>query len=133
MDERAAPDAADFPALNPVVRETLADAVYRKCPRLSRRTAYIVVGEVLDEIIEGLGRDRKVMLSGFGCFRLNRKAPRIGRNPRTGELHEISARDTVTFSASRSMRRHVTQALANAAIGPRAACAGAPAKTPSCR
>jgi integration host factor subunit alpha len=45
-----------------------------------------------------------VKLSGFGNFQIRRKAPRPGRNPRTGEAIPINARNVVTFHASQKLK-----------------------------
>ncbi len=46
----------------------------------------------------------EVKLSGFGNFQIRRKAPRPGRNPRTGEAIPIDARNVVTFHASAKLK-----------------------------
>ena len=57
--------------------------------------------EAFFELIHGrLVTGQDVKLSGFGNFQIRRKAPRPGRNPRTGETIPIKARDVVTFHAS---------------------------------
>jgi integration host factor subunit alpha len=45
-----------------------------------------------------------VKLSGFGNFNIRRKAPRPGRNPRTGESIPIKARNVVTFHSSHKLK-----------------------------
>ncbi len=55
---------------------------------------------VHDELVEG----GDVKLSGFGNFNIRRKAPRPGRNPRTGESIPIKARNVVTFHASHKLK-----------------------------
>ena len=52
------------------------------------------------QLVEG----RDVKLSGFGNFAIRRKAPRPGRNPRTGEPIPIKARNVVTFHASHKLK-----------------------------
>jgi integration host factor subunit alpha len=61
--------------------------------------------EAFFEIVHGtlvVGQD--VKLSGFGNFNIRRKAPRPGRNPRTGESIPIKARNVVTFHASHKLK-----------------------------
>ena len=54
--------------------------------------------EAFFEIVHGsLVQGQDVKLSGFGNFNVRRKAPRPGRNPRTGESIPIKARQVVTF------------------------------------
>lgn len=88
-------------------RDQLAIAVYRAMPGLTRQRARELVDEVLEEIVDGLSEDRKVLLSGFGAFTIARKPDRPGRNPRTGEHHAISARSIVRFKASRMLKAQV--------------------------
>ena len=45
-----------------------------------------------------------VKLTSFGNFNIRRKAPRPGRNPRTGEAIPIKARNVVTFHASHKLK-----------------------------
>ena len=51
-----------------------------------------------------LAEGADVKLSGFGNFTIRRKAPRPGRNPRTGEAIPIAARNVVTFHASSKLK-----------------------------
>jgi integration host factor subunit alpha len=48
-----------------------------------------------------------VKISGFGYFQIRTKAPRPGRNPRTGESIPIAARRVVTFHASQKLKDQV--------------------------
>ncbi|MBT9487702.1 MAG: integration host factor subunit alpha [Rubrivivax sp.] len=61
--------------------------------------------EAFFEIVHGtLVSAQDVKLSGFGNFNIRRKAPRPGRNPRTGESIPIKARQVVTFHASHKLK-----------------------------
>jgi integration host factor subunit alpha len=61
--------------------------------------------EAFFEIVHGtLVKGDDVKLSGFGNFNIRRKAPRPGRNPRTGESIPIKARQVVTFHASHKLK-----------------------------
>jgi integration host factor subunit alpha len=61
--------------------------------------------EAFFEIVNGtLVSGQDVKLSGFGHFNIRRKAPRPGRNPRTGESIPIKARQVVTFHASHKLK-----------------------------
>jgi integration host factor subunit alpha len=48
-----------------------------------------------------------VKISGFGNFQIRTKAPRPGRNPRTGESVPIEARRVVTFHASHKLKEQI--------------------------
>lgn len=64
--------------------------------------------EAFFEIVHGsLVQGQDVKLSGFGNFNVRRKAPRPGRNPRTGESIPIKARQVVTFHPSLKLKAMV--------------------------
>lgn len=64
--------------------------------------------EAFFEIVHGsLVKGQDVKLSGFGNFNVRRKAPRPGRNPRTGESIPIKARQVVTFHPSLKLKAMV--------------------------
>lgn len=64
--------------------------------------------EAFFQIVHGsLVQGNDVKLSGFGNFNVRRKAPRPGRNPRTGESIPIKARQVVTFHPSLKLKAMV--------------------------
>jgi integration host factor subunit alpha len=61
--------------------------------------------EAFFELVQGsLVEGTDVKISGFGNFNIRQKAPRPGRNPRTGESIPIAARQVVTFHASHKLK-----------------------------
>lgn len=71
---------------------------------LNKRESKDMVEAFFDIVHEALVRGDDVKLSGFGNFNIRRKAPRPGRNPRTGEAIPIEARNVVTFHASAKLK-----------------------------
>ena len=63
----------------------------------------------LEVIIEGLNRDNKVKLSGFGTFKILNKKSRIGRNPKTKVEYQIKARKVVTFLPSCLTKKEINK------------------------
>ena len=74
---------------------------------LNKREAKELVDMLFDDIKNLLSEGHEVKLSGFGNFQLRDKSPRPGRNPRTGEDVEISARRVVTFKAGQKLKESV--------------------------
>ena len=74
---------------------------------LNKREAKELVDMLFDEIKNLLSEGNEVKLSGFGNFQLRDKSPRPGRNPRTGEDVEISARRVVTFKSGQKLKESV--------------------------
>ena len=74
---------------------------------LNKREAKELVDSFFDSIKETLSQDHEVKLSGFGNFQLKNKSSRPGRNPRTGEDVEITARRVVTFKSGQKLKESV--------------------------
>ena len=74
---------------------------------LNKREAKELVDMFFDDIKSLLSEGHEVKLSGFGNFQLRDKSPRPGRNPRTGEDVEISARRVVTFKSGQKLKESV--------------------------
>lgn len=74
---------------------------------MSSVEAHQFVEQFFEEISACLERGEQVKLSGFGTFSLRDKVARPGRNPRTGEPAEVSARRVVTFKASKSINKQL--------------------------
>lgn len=71
---------------------------------LNKRESKDMVEAFFDILTAALVKGEDVKLSGFGNFAIRRKAPRPGRNPRTGESIPIKARNVVTFHASAKLK-----------------------------
>ena len=65
------------------------------------------VSEILGHMCSALSDGEDVTIMNFGAFLLREKGARVGRNPRTGELHPISARRVLAFRPSGYMREQV--------------------------
>jgi integration host factor subunit alpha len=74
---------------------------------LNKREAKEMVDAFFEEISAQLVAGDEVKISGFGNFQVRTKAPRPGRNPRTGELIPIDARRVTTFHASAKLKEAV--------------------------
>ncbi len=68
--------------------------------------------ETLLEIMKStLASGEDIMISGFGKFQVNEKAPRKGRNSATGKSMMLKGRRTVTFRCSGGLRDRINEKL----------------------
>ncbi|MBT3196631.1 MAG: integration host factor subunit alpha [Gammaproteobacteria bacterium] len=74
---------------------------------LNKRESKEMIEQFYEEIRVALENGEQVKLSGFGNFDLRDKAPRPGRNPKTGEEIPITARRVVTFKAGIKLKESV--------------------------
>ncbi len=76
---------------------------------LTRKRAEIIVDTVFGRIVETLHRGEKVELRGFGSFRLRRREPHRGRNPRTGDRVEVPSKRIAYFKAGKELKELINQ------------------------
>ena len=93
-------EALETPALT---KAHLADLLFEQIG-LNKRESKDMVEAFFDLIAASLIEGTDVKISGFGNFQIRTKAPRPGRNPRTGESIPIKARNVVTFHASHKLK-----------------------------
>jgi integration host factor subunit alpha len=86
-----------------LTKAELAELLFERLG-LNKRESKDMVEAFFDILHDTLVAGGDVKLSGFGNFQIRRKAPRPGRNPRTGELIPIQARHVVTFHASHKLK-----------------------------
>jgi integration host factor subunit alpha len=84
----------------------LSEAVFREVG-LSRNESALLVESVLQHMSDALVRGEAVKISSFGTFSVRDKAPRMGRNPKTGEEVPISPRRVLSFRPSHLMKDRV--------------------------
>jgi integration host factor subunit alpha len=89
-----------------LTRMDLSEAVFREVG-LSRNESAQLVESVLAHISDALVRGESVKISSFGTFSVRDKAPRVGRNPKTGEEVPIHERRVLTFRPSHLMKDRV--------------------------
>lgn len=86
-----------------LTKAELAELLFERLG-LNKRESKDMVEAFFEIVNEALVTGQDVKLSGFGNFSIRRKAPRPGRNPRTGEPIPIKARNVVTFHASHKLK-----------------------------
>ena len=85
-------------------RNDLARAVYEVHGGLSQAESQRIVDQIFGTIRERLVRGEKVLLSGFGCFRVKSRRERRGVNPQTGDSILVPGRRSVVFKPSRYLK-----------------------------
>ena len=86
-----------------LTKADLADLLFERLG-LNKRESKDMVEAFFEIVHSSLVAGSDVKMSGFGNFNIRRKASRPGRNPRTGEIIPIKARDVVTFHASHKLK-----------------------------
>lgn len=74
---------------------------------VSNKDAAAVLDGVLKAISDSLAKGNNVTITGFGTFRVAKRAARKGMNPRTGESIKIPAMSLPAFKAGKNFKEAV--------------------------
>ena len=74
---------------------------------LTKKQTEVIVNILFNSITEALSQGDKVELRGFGSFRIRKRNPREGRNPKTGDTVHIPAKQVPFFKAGKVLREMV--------------------------
>ena len=89
--------------------ELISRLAGRVSPPLDPPDARACVQVILDAMTRTLGQGGRIELRGFGSFKLNDRAPRIGRNPRTGDKVQVPGKSVPHFKAGQELRERVAR------------------------
>lgn len=84
-------------------KKELVDAVSEK-RNLTKKDAEILVNTVFDTMVDRMLDGEKVLISGFGTFKVNNRQERKGVSPKTKETITIPASRTVSFKPSNRLK-----------------------------
>ena len=68
-----------------VTRETLTQLIAQEM-EMTASDSRVLLEDILENMVNGIAQDGKLVLTNFGVFKTRQKPERLGRNPRTGDL-----------------------------------------------
>jgi integration host factor subunit beta len=88
--------------------ERLAD----KLNHLAAKDVEQAIKEILEMMAHTLSKGERIEIRGFGSFSLHYRAPRVGRNPKTGESVELDGKYVPHFKPGKELRERVNLSIA---------------------
>jgi len=88
-------------------KQDIVEAVMSAAQIETKKQAEQVVEAVFDSIVKAMSRGEDVTITGFGTFRIARRAARMGVNPKTGEKIQIAASIKPKFRAGKFLKEAV--------------------------
>ncbi|RUO40993.1 integration host factor subunit beta [Pseudidiomarina aestuarii] len=76
-------------------------------PDLSPRQVEDAVKELIEQMAQQLSSGGRIEIRGFGSFSLHYRAPRVGRNPKTGAKVELDGKYVPHFKPGKELRERV--------------------------
>ncbi len=90
-----------------MIRSELVQKLCEDHPDLTLKEVERVVTAFFDAITDQLQQGGRVELRGFGAFSSRGRDARKGRNPRTGEAVDVSAKRVPYFKPGKEMRERL--------------------------
>ena len=81
--------------------------------QLTAKDMELAVKMILDQMADSLARGERIEIRGFGSFSLHYRAPRMGRNPKTGDPVSLPGKYVPHFKPGKELRERVNQSLTN--------------------
>jgi integration host factor subunit beta len=89
--------------------ESLAD----KMRQIPAKDVELAIKEMLEQMAQTLQKGERIEIRGFGSFSLHYRAPRVGRNPKTGETVKLDGKYVPHFKPGKELRERVNESLVN--------------------
>jgi len=105
-------ESLETPALT---KAQLAEILFEQIG-LNKRESKDMIDAFFNLVSDSLVEGDDVKITGFGNFQIRIKAPRPGRNLRTGEAILIQARRVVTFHASYKLKEQIQDEARNSLL-----------------
>jgi integration host factor subunit beta len=106
QDPRALPARTTASHLS-MTRSDLVTLLAERFAQLTQRDTEFAVKAILDAMSDALARGHRIEIRGFGSFSVNRRPPRLGRNPRSGEQVVIPEKRVPHFKPGKALRESV--------------------------
>jgi nucleoid DNA-binding protein len=81
--------------------------IVAKQASLTKKAARETIDSFLNEVIRKLEKGEKVVVSGFGTFKVTKVKDKKGRNPQTGNDLVIRGHRAVRFIVSKSLKKKI--------------------------
>ena len=94
-----------------MTKSELIEKIAEAQRQLSAADVELAVKTMLDQMTDALASGDRIEIRGFGSFTLHYRAPRMGRNPKTGEPVELAGKHVPHFKPGKELRERVNRSL----------------------
>ncbi|MAM88244.1 integration host factor subunit beta [Allohahella sp. A8] len=94
-----------------MTKSELVEIIASKQPQLSVKDVELAVKTIIELMSNTLSQGQRIEIRGFGSFSLHFRAPRTGRNPKTGEPVNLPSKYVPHFKPGKELRDEVNAGL----------------------
>ena len=100
-----------------LTKSTLIARISKENQQLSPRDVELAVKTLIDYMADTLAEGGRIEIRGFGSFSLHFRAPRVGRNPKTGASVKLHGKYVPHFKSGKELRERVNDSMFDASSG----------------
>lgn len=90
-----------------MTKSELIDRLAEQQRHLAHVDVELGVKSILEQMSASLSNGERIEIRGFGSFSLHYRAPRLGRNPKTGEAVSLPGKHVPHFKPGKALRERV--------------------------
>lgn len=90
-----------------MTKSELIDLLAERQKHLAHLDVELAVKSILEHMSGALADGDRIEVRGFGSFSLHFRAPRMGRNPKTGDAVALPGKHVPHFKPGKSLRERV--------------------------
>ncbi len=94
-----------------MTKSELIERLASQQTQLSAKDVELVVKSLLEHMAQALARGERIEIRGFGSFSLHFRAPRTGRNPKTGDAVTLAGKYVPHFKPGKELRDRVNASI----------------------
>ena len=94
---------------NAMMKSELIERIARKQSHLAYKDVELAVKSMLEQMSNSLSSGERIEIRGFGSFSLHYRAPRLGRNPKTGDAVALPGKYVPHFKPGKALRERVNK------------------------
>ncbi len=94
-----------------MTKSELVEIIAAKQSQLNVKDVELAVKTVIEQMSQALSQGHRIEIRGFGSFSLHYRAPRTGRNPKTGDAVQLGAKYVPHFKPGKELREQVNDSL----------------------
>ena len=99
-----------------MTKSELIEILAQKQTQLAYKDVELAVKNMLEHMATTLANGERIEIRGFGSFSLHYRPPRVGRNPKTGDSVDLTAKYVPHFKPGKEMRERVNESMERVAI-----------------
>ena len=94
-----------------MTKSELIERIALSQDQLSAKDVELAVRMILERMTSALVANQRIEIRGFGSFSLHYRAPRVSRNPKTGDAVSLTGKYVPYFKPGKELRSRVNDSL----------------------